>query len=123
MSEYQNHSIEAIDITILERISEEEIAAWMAAKAHTLQSPGLPLESLDIDLWHREGYSKSGYDTGFKIYAGGKHGRGATIAEAVREVREKLADNPASRAAEKRRQARAAIKEAEKLEKLAASLG
>ena len=110
-------------MSILDRITEDEIAAWMVAKAQSLQSQSLPLECLDSDLWHRRDHKGSYYDVGFKIYAGGKHGHGATIAEAAREVREILADNPLSRAAEKRREARAALKEAEKLETLAASLG
>jgi len=123
MRNEKRHEIAEIDASILERISEDEVAAWLVAKTNSLMSPELPVECIESEVWHRKTYREEYYDHGYKVYAAGKHGYGGTVAEAAADAREKIADNPRSRAAEKRREAQTALKEAEKLEALANSLG
>ena len=123
MSEYKKHSISEIETSILDRITEDEIVAWMIARMHNLKTESFPISNLELEVWHRNYRGDEHYDSRFSFYVAGEHGYGQTIAIGVREVREKIAGNPQSKAAEKRREAAAATREAEKLEALARTLG
>lgn len=124
MSEYKKHLIEEIDLTILDRITEAEVAAWMAARMVQIREAGCPIESMDCEVWHRRYYSKEEYyDTKFGGHALGKCAGDQTSAAMVTELREKCANNPRERAREKRDEARRAMAAAEKLEAMADSIG
>jgi len=123
MSEYKKHPIESVDLSILDRISEDEITAWMAARLHKLRVDGVEIYTLDLDCWHRSSYGNvQYYDTRFGGHGGGQCDGQPTVKELVRKLRTKQLNDPAGKAMEKRAKARRLIKEAERLEVIAQSI-
>lgn len=122
MSEYQEHSLETVDLTILERISEDDVTAWLVARLHQLRESGVEMSSMDLECWFRNFHGKSSYVTRFGGHGANQCAGQPTVKEMVKELRKKQLDDPAGKAREKRDKARRLIKEAERLEVIAKSI-
>lgn len=114
--------LEDLDETILERISEQDAQMWMAVRLKKLKESIPCASSLELQADFRHYGSGDYYDTDFSGHALNvcalTH---QNVSSVEKELREKLLDNPAEKAEEKRRKARIMIQEAEKLEELANS--
>lgn len=112
-----------MNTNILERISETEIIEWMIARFNQMKADGLPgLHYLDISI-HTNGTIRP------EPYQSiGAQGSGecvishATTVEAHAELRKLVLGDPASKAREKKRQAKELLEEAESLEAIAKTL-
>lgn len=119
MSQYLEHPEAGIDLSILDRISETEVAAWMVARVHKLRLGGFEVGSMELDCWVRDYRSGRTYDTSFKAHGGGQFAYAPNIRAMLKELRQKQADDPAGKAMERRSKARRLLKEAERLEEIA----
>lgn len=105
---------------IIKEITEEQVTAWMVAKMQRIIDKGFPLTSMRLEVWRRQFRQDEAYfDSCTVIHAAGKAGMGEDFTESFLDLRQCLANDPATQAAEKRRDAARAIKEAEQLEALA----
>lgn len=107
-------------LEILDRITEVDVALWMAAKLHSIRlATKLPIYHIVLNAWRRE-YKDQPYDMDWSMHAPDvcviNHGK---IESAVAEIREIILGDPKGKAAEKRRQAAALLQEAAQLESIA----
>lgn len=121
MSEHRKTEVKDIDLTILERISEADVVAWMVAKMHHLRGTSDPtFYHLDLDCWRRDYYRETSYDTSFGVsLAGGRGFTHPTVESALVAARLEQANQPLERAKKKRAKARDLNEEAATLEQLA----
>ena len=119
--EYRKIKPQEVDSSILERISEDEICLWMAARLAKLREDGLSV-NIDLRVNFRSYYggNEQYYDVGWTLHGYGEVAMThKTIDSAVRELREIVACNPRQKAEQKRAEAQRLIKEAEELAALA----
>lgn len=110
----------SVDLEILNRISLAEIEQWFVAKIHSIREQGLPIQNLDIQVWHRDWKNAAPYHTQWSVHAVGKGVWNGSLDEVLRGIRDELLGHPEKRAAAKRAEARRALEEAEQIEKAAA---
>lgn len=114
MSDYKR--TELADPGILARISEAEVAEWMAALLESARAD-LPASSFSITAWFRDYRSEGYYDVCFGMHAADKcTGSQPDITSCLAHLKEELWNNPKKRAEEARRKARELNKEAAVLE-------
>lgn len=109
--------IETVDESILSRISEADVANWMAAKHNEIRQ-GIPQASgIELESNFRKYRDEQYFDVSWSMHALDKCALNHnSIASACREIRQELLNNPRQRAAEARAKANALLKEAEELE-------
>ncbi len=108
--------------SILERISEQDVQNWLAAKLHQLHAEFSPLVTLEISARHCEYATEKYYDLSVTAHGGGKCATSKpNICTAVEELRNELLSRPSEEAREKRVRAKRLLREAKELENLAAA--
>lgn len=112
-----------VDMSILNRITEEDVCMWLAAQMQNLRNQGVPIGHVDVACWFRDYRDGKYYDTCFNGHDPG-HCLGwalthPTLNGVARELRRKALGDPSKTAECKRREARALLKEAEELEQAA----
>lgn len=123
MTNWRRIESEEVDQSILERISEDDVQKWLAAKFRELSATGLPLTVMSVDLWPRRRGSGEYFDSGFNIHAIDAISHLPSMARAIEDIRTQLLGDPARVAAEKKRLARELLAEADKLDALAQGKG
>lgn len=117
MSNYK--LIESFDTIILDQISEEQIATWMAAKLCRMRQT-LPVHCVSITANFRDFQSGQSYDVAWGAHAAGKCTGTQPDTKACMDVlKQELMDNPKKRAERARWEAKELLKEAAELEALA----
>lgn len=106
------------DISILDRISEQDIHEWLKARFRQIKETQLEsITSFNLTV-HNFGYGNTEVWSGMHA-AGECVTTEADTAAAATELRAKLMGNPESKALQKRREAESLLKEAQQLEALA----
>ena len=115
--EYRKIKPQEVDSSILERISEDEICLWMAARLAKIRESGLNVDlQLKCNFRDYYGGKEQYYDADWTMHGYGEVAMThKTIDSAVRELREIVAGNPRQKAEQKRAEAQRLIKEAEEL--------
>lgn len=117
MSDYKR--IESFDTIILDQISEEQIAQWMAAKLCIMRKT-LPVSCVSITANFRDYRKDEHYDVSWGAHAADKcTGTQPDTQKCMEHLKQELLDNPRQRASTARSTARMLMKEAEELEALA----
>lgn len=114
--------ITAVDPTVLERVSEEDVRQWMLAKLLQIRAAGVLAQSFDLKIWFWDYRSSPEMSADFTLHGTGNCSDGPTVAQAVAELRVKVASDPAAKAQKARRKSRELLKRAEELEKQADAL-
>ena len=117
--------IKSPDPKILDRITETEVAEWMAAKLCQLNEI-VPVHVMDVNVWKRKygGREPEEYcDVQWNMHAPGAISNGPMISGVISEIKKILSRDPRKQASEKRWQAASLIQEAETLEATAKKLG
>lgn len=118
MSDFKQ--IEAIDATILDRITEADALMWVAARLQQLRETLPAVSSLGLDVHYFQFCREEHCSASWGIHAADKcSGTSPDVATAFRTVRDELMNNPQRRAAEARRKAKDLMEEAAQLEALA----
>lgn len=112
--------VEAVDLSILDRITQSDIEAWMLAKLKSLRlQTKLPACTLQLTAsladWSRPPY----FYPSWNMHAASACAYDERLEKVVEKVTQELLGDPAGKARDKRDKARRLLKEAEKLEKLA----
>lgn len=111
--------IENIDASILDRITEDEVTMWIAARLQQIRE-NLPQAScLGVNV-HRFNFCHDPHiSADWGMHAADKcSGTSPSVAAALKAVRDELMDHPAKRAAEARRKAKDLLEEAAEIEAL-----
>jgi hypothetical protein len=117
MSDFKR--IENFDTIILDQISEEQIAAWMAAKLCIMRKT-LPVSCVSITANFRDYRNDDHYDVNWGAHAADKCTGIQPDTKACMDVlKQELLDNPKKRAEMARWKAKELLKEATELEALA----
>ena len=117
MSDFKR--IENFDTIILDEISEEQIAAWMAAKLCIMRKT-LPVSCVSITANFRDYRNDDHYDVHWGAHAADKcTGTQPDTKACMDELKQELLDNPKKRAEMARWKAKELLKEAAELEALA----
>ena len=111
--------IENIDASILDRITEDDVTMWIAAKLQQTRETLPQASSLGVNL-HRFNFCHDDHiSADWGMHAADKcSGTSPTVNAALKAVRDELMDHPARRAAEARRKAKDLLEEAAQLEAL-----
>lgn len=118
MSDFK--TIEPVDASILDRITEADVEMWMAARLQQVRETLPAASRLDFNASFRYFCKVKDYYVHWGIHAADKcSGTSPSSAAAFKTVRDALLDNPKARAAEARRKAKDLLDDAEKLEALA----
>lgn len=107
------------DISILDRLTEAEVRQWMVAKLAQLQTRAFPAHVLEVTSWFRDYKDDSHFDIGWNIHAAGECAMADTLDHCVSAIKEQLSGDPESKAAEKRREAKRLLAEAEAFDAVA----
>lgn len=111
--------IENIDPSILDRISEDDVTMWIAARLQQVREKFPQASSLGVTL-HRFNFCRDDrISADWSMHAADKcSGTSPTIAAALKTVRDELMNHPERRAAEARRKAKDLLEEAAQLDAL-----
>ena len=111
--------IENIDASILERISEDDVTMWIAARLEQIRETLPQAVALGVKL-HRFNFARDAHiNADWGMHAADKcSGTSPSVAAALKNVRDELMDHPAHRAAEARRKAKDLLEEAAQLDAL-----
>lgn len=100
------------DPSILSRVSESDVMAWMAARLAQIRSE-LPVHTMQLEVWYRN-YESEYYDTAWTMHTDGECVLSfPSTSSAMEEVRNLLDMNPIAKAEEKRRNAKRLMDEAD----------
>lgn len=112
--------IPTVDMTVLDRISETEVAMWIAARLAKLRGTTPQCNNLQLEADFRQYRDEEYHDVNWSGHALDKCALTHTTVESMHaELRQELLGNPKARAIEAKRKAAALMKEAEQLEALA----
>lgn len=114
--------ITAVDPTILDRVSEEDVRQWMLAKLLQIRAAGVLARSFDLKTWFWDYRLNPEMSADFGLHGTGNCADGPTVAQAVAELRVKVASDPAAKAQKARSKSRELLKRAEELERQAEAL-
>lgn len=118
MSDFKQ--IDKIDPSILDRVSEEDVTAWVAAKLQSLK-PAIPASCLSVTMHDFSSIRGERFSLSWSLHAADKcSGTSPDVATAFRTVRQELLNRPKERAADIRAKANSLLKEAAQLEELSA---
>lgn len=117
MNDHRKIELKEIDAAILDRISEDEVCLWMAARLAKIRESGLNADlNLDVDFRTYYGGKEQYYDAAWTMHGYGEVAMAhRTIASACDELRERVAGNPREKAAKKRAEAERLLREAYEL--------
>ena len=117
MSDFKR--IENFDTIILDQITEEQVAAWMAAKLCIMRKT-LPVGCVSITANFRDWRNDERYDVSWGAHAAVKRTGTQPVTKSCMDVlKQELLDNPKKRAEMARWKAKELLKEAAELEALA----
>lgn len=117
MSDFKR--IENFDTIILDQITEEQVAAWMAAKLCIMRKT-LPVGCVSITANFRDWRNDEHYDVSWGAHAADKcTGTQPDTKSCMEVLKQELLDNPKKRAETARWKAKELLKEAAELEALA----
>lgn len=114
MIDYKRH--DAVDMSILGRITENEVELWMAAKLQSIRESGTKINSMSIATTPRDWAPSPHIDTQWCLHAADKCDMGTSIDVTLSRLIEQVKNNPHKRAIEARQKAARLIKTAEAIE-------
>lgn len=117
ISEHRKIELQEIDASILERITEDQVCLWLAARLAKIRESGLKVDLyLACNFRNYYGGKEQYYDADWTMHGYGEVAMShKTIDSACEEMREIVAGNPREKAAAKRREAQRLLREAEDL--------
>lgn len=119
-SEYREIDPARIDRAILDRVSEEDVVMWLAAKLVELRGATAGLSRLEFEVHHRS-YSNEHYDFNCSVSGVGCHAMThKSLASALADARLQIAKNPDDKARKHREKAARHTQLAKEYEQLAA---
>ena len=111
--------IENLDRSILERITEDDVVMWMAAKLDSVRGQ-LPVSCVQLMANFRDYRNDAHYDVNWGMHAADKcTGTQPNTESCIATLKQELLDNPKKRAEAARWKAKELLKEAAELEALA----
>lgn len=124
-SEYVEVEPQDVDLLILDRITEDDVAKWLIARLCKMRAGGVPVSHIDLQVWYRN------YGTSFASpvnehfdYTFNGHALDSCVltmgstARVEEELRNLVNGDAQGRANRKRLEAKRLLAEAEELEKL-----